>query len=87
MRHTETVKTNIERTLYESCDKCGVKITSEDSSDAFDFRLEHTTGYGWAGECGEGKTQELALCKECAIKAVTLLKDNGYKIQESEWEI
>ncbi len=70
--------------FYYTCDKCGEKITSG-SFDAFEFDFELKEGSCYP-EGGSGKKQLLDLCKTCAWDAVNLLKENGFKVREEDWD-
>lgn len=69
---------------YNLCDKCNEKIGLEDIYDAFDFCLYHKTGTSYP-EGGSGQKQEVELCKKCSVELMALLKTNGYRITDSEW--
>lgn len=66
------------------CDKCNEKI-EEKPYDAFEFEFVHKTGQSYP-EGGSGDKQEMELCAKCAVDCVQLLKNNGYRITESEWD-
>jgi hypothetical protein len=69
---------------YHICDKCNKKIITE-SHDAFEFDLEYRTGTDYP-ESGSGDKKAMDLCDECADDCIQLLRDNGYRINESEWD-
>ena len=69
---------------YYTCDKCGKKITDK-SYDAFEFDFELKEGTCYP-EGGGGEKYLLDLCKNCAPKAVELLKENGYKVRKEDWD-
>jgi len=69
---------------YNLCDKCGKEIEVR-MYDAFEFSMEHKTGDIYP-ESGGGKLQTLDLCPECVLGFIQLLKENGYKVQECEWD-
>lgn len=69
---------------YNLCDKCN-EIISIGNYDAFEFKLEYTTGDSYP-EGGSGDKKEMELCSKCANDCIQLLKANGYRINESEWE-
>jgi hypothetical protein len=66
------------------CDKCNTKIHNS-IFDAFKFELEHKSGQVYP-EGGDGDLQEMELCHSCAGDCIKLLKENGYRINKSEWE-
>tara|TARA_R110000765_G_scaffold327923_1_gene418957 strand:+ start:458 stop:727 length:270 start_codon:yes stop_codon:yes gene_type:complete len=69
---------------YSLCDRCNEKIQTG-SYDAFEFELEYKTGDSYP-EGGSGEKKEMELCDKCADDCIQLLKDNGYRINESEWD-
>jgi len=69
---------------YHLCDKCNEKIHSS-CYDAFEFDLEYKTGSSYP-EGGNGEKREMELCSKCADDCIKLLKDNGYRINQSEWD-
>lgn len=69
---------------YSLCDKCNKKINIG-VHDAFNFELEYKTGDNYP-EGGSGDKKEMELCPKCADDCIKLLKDNGYRINESEWD-
>lgn len=69
---------------YNLCDKCNVRIGSG-IYDAFNFELEHKTGSRYP-EGGSGDVEKVELCHKCADDCMQLLKDNGYRINKSEWD-
>ena len=69
---------------YHLCDKCNEKI-QPGLFNAFEFKLEYITGENYP-EGGRGEKKEMELCDKCADDCIQLLKDNGYRINESEWE-
>ena len=69
---------------YSLCDKCNEKIRTG-SYDAFEFELEYKTGSSYP-EGGSGEKKEMELCDKCADDCIRLLKDNGYRINESQWD-
>ena len=66
------------------CDKCNEKITSK-MYDAVEFELEYKTGSCYP-EGGNGNKYQMELCSKCSEDCIELLKDNGYRINESEWD-
>lgn len=76
--------TEVVTKCYKLCDKCGIIIKNK-QYDAFNFELEYKTGTAYP-EGGSGDKYELDLCENCAPKAIQLLKENGFKVQESEWD-
>ena len=69
---------------YYTCDKCGAKIETN-SYDAFEFDFELREGRCYP-EGGGGAKYLLDLCKNCAPKAVELLRENGYNVREEDWD-
>ena len=69
---------------YVLCDKCGEKIKDK-LYDAFTFDMEYKIGDAYP-KGGSGGKWGLDLCPVCAPKFIELLKENGYKVQESEWD-
>ncbi len=65
------------------CDKCNERIMITGYS-AFDFELNYRTGADYPTG-GSGEVQQMELCDKCADDCIQLLKDNGYRINESEW--
>ena len=70
---------------YNLCDKCNEKIEKEDSYDAFECEFIHKTGSSYP-EGGSGEKQEMELCQKCAVELVALLRTNGYRVTDSEWD-
>lgn len=70
---------------YTLCDKCNEKIEMKDGYDSFKCEFIHTTGNSYP-EVGSGENQEMELCQKCAVKLVVLLRENGYRITDSEWD-
>lgn len=66
------------------CDKCGEDIV-KNTYDAFSFELSYQIGDCYP-EGGSGEKWELDLCQDCAVKAKDLLKNNGYRFIESDWD-
>jgi hypothetical protein len=83
---TETQLKEVEVTIesYTLCDKCNNKIHI-DSYDAFNCEFKHKTGEAFP-ECGGGDLQQMELCPKCAVELVSLLRENGYRINDSEWD-
>ena len=69
---------------YFKCDKCNDKIERA-SYDAFEFFLRRSTGNSYP-EGGFGENEEMHLCLQCSYECLELLKENGYRINESDWE-
>jgi hypothetical protein len=69
---------------YNLCDKCNEEIQTP-GFDAFEFELEYRTGETYP-ECGSGDKKEMELCAKCADDCIQLLKNNGYRINESKWD-
>lgn len=86
VKKTEKVMKEVEEVLeqYTICDKCGKRITKESTYDATDFEFELTEGSKYP-EGGSGTKFTLDLCNDCANDSVTLLRENGFKVQEKEW--
>ena len=70
---------------YNLCDKCNEEIEREDSYDAFICEFIHKTGMSYQ-EGGGGEKQEMELCQKCAVELVALLRQNGYRVTDSEWD-
>jgi len=86
IRKTKLVTKEVEETVecYDVCDKCGIRINTV-LYDAFDFDFELKTGTSYP-EGGSGDKWMLDLCEDCAKAAIELLKANGYKVREEEWD-
>jgi len=69
---------------YTLCDKCNEKI-KKDTYEQFKCELIHETGTNYP-EGGSGEKQEMELCQKCAVELIELLKTNGYRIADSEWD-
>jgi hypothetical protein len=69
---------------YHLCDKCNKKITKQ-NYDAFECDFTHKTGDSYP-DGGSGDLQEMELCQQCAVELVELLKQNGYRVNDSKWE-
>lgn len=82
----ETQIRQVEITIesYTLCDKCNSKIKTS-TFDAFECEFIHKTGNSFP-EGGSGNKQEMELCQQCAVELVDLLIENGYRINESEWD-
>lgn len=63
---------------YTLCDKCNKKIETR-IHDSFECVFNHQTGTGYP-ECGSGALQKMELCQKCAVEAVALLRENGYRV-------
>lgn len=89
MRVTKKVKQmrEVEVTVenYNLCDKCNERIETEDCWDAFKCEFIHKTGAIYP-EVGSGERQKAELCQKCAIELVSLLRENGYRVIDSEWD-
>ena len=70
---------------FNVCDKCNCKIKKESSYDSFICEFAHKTGNNYP-DGGTGKNQEMELCQKCAVKCVELLRTNGYRVTDSEWD-
>lgn len=68
---------------HNLCDKCNEKIYI-DIYEAFECEFKYKTGNYYPGS-GDGILQEMELCKKCSVGFVDLLKEKGYRINESEW--
>ena len=64
--------------------KFGTKILKDGSFDAFECEFIHRTG-GSYPEGGSGEKQEMELYQKCAVELVVLLRENGYRVTDSEW--
>ena len=80
----QTKEVEVTTESYSLCDKCNEKIQTR-SYDAFTFELEYKTGNNYP-ERTSGNRKEMELCDKCADDCIKLLKDNGYRINESEWD-
>ena len=69
---------------YRLCDKCNEKIQNKSYS-AFKFELSCKTGESFP-DGGSGEEKKMELCDKCADDCLKLLKSNGYRINESEWD-
>jgi hypothetical protein len=69
---------------YFLCDKCNQKIEHENYN-AFECNFIHKTGSNYPSG-GSGEKKEMDLCEECAVELVTLLRTNGYRVNDSEWD-
>ena len=69
---------------YTLCDKCNEKIKT-DNCDAFECKFIHKTGSNYP-EGGSGEKQEMELCQKCAVELVALMRENGYRVSDSEWD-
>ena len=78
-------KTVVQKFEDTYCDKCGEKVEVA-HDDAFRFRFEHVTGTNY-GNDADGNRSDLDLCPTCAPKAVEVLKQNGFNVQETSWMI
>ena len=70
---------------YTLCDKCNNKIKLQDSYDSFECEFIHKTGSAYP-EGGSGEKQEMEICQKCAAELVTLLRENGYRVADSNWD-
>ena len=70
---------------YTLCDKCNCKIKKESSYDVFESHFTHKTGDAYP-EGGSGYIQDMDLCQKCTNELVELLRLNGYRINDSEWD-
>jgi hypothetical protein len=67
------------------CDKCKEEIEEENGS-AFNMVFEITTGESYP-YAGFGDRYEMDLCKKCSLELVDKLKAQGYRVQETEWDV
>lgn len=81
-RRVQEVKVVVES--YSLCDKCNEKIKT-DNYDAFECEFTHKTGSSYP-DGGSGSIQEMELCQKCAVEFVELLRQNGYRVTDSEWD-
>lgn len=65
------------------CDKCNTKIYV-DVYETFECEFKYKIGNSYPAS-GDGILQEMDLCQKCAVDLVSLLKENGYRINHSEW--
>ncbi len=70
---------------YNLCDMCNEKIETEDCYDAFECNFIHKTGSMFP-EGGFGQKQEMELCQKCAVELVKLIRENGYRVTNSDWD-
>jgi hypothetical protein len=66
------------------CDKCNNKVEL-DRFEAFEFKFLNRTGRIFP-EGGGGEKQEMDLCQNCADELVELLRENGYRVTDSDWD-
>lgn len=87
VKKTETRLEEVTRIVedFHLCDKCNAKI-NVDHYDSFKFNLTYKEGYCYP-EGGSGTKTEMELCPNCAEECIELLKLNGYRMTESEWDI
>lgn len=69
---------------YNLCDKCNEKIVV-DNYESFECEFIHKVGSRYP-EGGSGDKQAMELCQKCAYTLVELLRENGYRITDSEWD-
>jgi hypothetical protein len=81
-KQTKIVDVTIEN--YKLCDKCNEKIETH-CHDAFECKLTHTNGSIYPTG-GGGERQEMDLCQKCSIELVDFLRENGYRVNDSEWD-
>jgi uncharacterized protein with PIN domain len=82
-KQMKEVEVTIEK--YNLCDKCNEKIEAEDKGDAFECDFIYKTGISYP-EGGSGRKQAMELCQKCAVELVALLRENGYRVTDSEWD-
>lgn len=88
MKVEKTEKRIVEQEIviesYTVCDRCNEKIV-KNGFDQFHCRIEYKTGFQYP-EGGNGDISTVDLCQDCADDLITLLKENGYRINENEWD-
>jgi len=65
-----------------NCDKCNVEILPE-AFDAFECELNYKEGSCYP-DGGNTYNIDIHMCKTCANELIELLRQNGYRINESE---
>ena len=90
MRVLETVKKRVLREVTVKdetfCDKCGVDVKKGvDTYDAYECEVRIKTGNNYP-EGGTGEECTVDLCKKCSNGFLQLLEDNGYKVNEKDWD-
>jgi hypothetical protein len=61
-------------------------IKKEKQMKEVDVTIESYTLCDKCNEGGSGEKQEMELCQNCAVKLVDLLRANGYRVTDSEWD-
>ncbi len=69
---------------YTACDKCNEKIETK-RFDVFKCQFIHKTGEIYP-EGGSGELEAMDLCQTCACILIDLLRENGYKVNSSDWD-
>jgi len=69
----------------ELCDKCNSTIKG-DQYNAFKCNLTHTTGDIFP-DGGSGEKQIMDICQDCAGELIILLRNSGYRVCDSDWEL
>lgn len=89
IKETKMVTKPREETYLVSltCDKCDREMMydHEPYNPYNNEWFKMTTGMSFP-EGGSGKSHKLDLCEECAKKMLELLKENGYKVYEVDWD-
>ena len=81
-----TRKENKEVEYYDKtyCDKCGDEIQIK-NFDAFECELKYREGSSYP-EGGSGDEWVMELCQKCAVRLVSLLTAEGYRVIHKEWD-
>ena len=69
---------------YNLCDKCNQEIETENYED-FQCDVIHRSGNRYP-DSSYGTTEKVELCQKCAIDLIILLKENGYRVEKSEYD-
>jgi hypothetical protein len=90
MRVIETKKIMISKEITTNdenfCDKCGANVKSEiDCYDVYKCDIKIKTGVSYP-EGGSGEYKTIDLCQKCSEEFLTLLNNNGYRINIEEWD-
>lgn len=85
MKYYKTIQTTTEQLEKTICDKCGCEV------DVGQFRVNEIDFTYLVGDSyPEGTFADsyaLDLCEPCAIKMLSLLKENGYKVRKLDsWD-
>jgi hypothetical protein len=86
VEETEKQMKEVEVVTYSCnlCDKCNEEIV-KDVYDAFECFITHKTGNTYP-TVGSYEEQKVELCKKCSVELISLLKQNGYRVIDSEWD-